>query len=230
MTEVRERVIALPTGTGSVPGHLAEPADGLTHAGVVVLQEWWGIDAHMRDILRRLAAEGFVALAPDLYHGTVTDDIGEAARLKDGLSLAAGAADSAAAVAHLRTLPNVGPTGPAVVGFCMGGSFALDLAVSLPGLSAVVPFYPGRLAEFVDRAGEIEAPLLGIFGDADPAIPVEVVDRFRMALERAGKPAEIRMYAGADHAFLNDTNPRFHPQAAEDAWRRCIDFLRRHAG
>jgi carboxymethylenebutenolidase len=228
MPAVRDRTVSIPSPRGGLTGYQAEPADGAPHGGVVVIQEWWGIDEHMRDVTRRFAAEGFVALAPDLYRGRVTSDVEEARRLKESLPEADGAADVLAALDHLRAQPQVEPKRLGVVGFCMGGSFALDAAVSARDLAAVVPFYPGRVAEFVDRVEQIDAPVLAIFGAVDPAIPPDVVARFREALERAGKAAEVRVYEGADHAFLNDTSWRHHPEAARDAWARTVAFLRRH--
>lgn len=225
---VIDRMVAFPGPVGEVPGYLAEPEGDGPCGGIVVLEEWWGLDGHMRAVTRRLAAEGFVALCPDFFHGRLAADAEQAARLKASLSVEDGAADVLAAIDHLLGLPRVQPKRAGVIGFCLGGSFALEAAVRRSDLAAVSPWYAGRVGEFVDRVEEIRAPLFVPFGEVDPAIPLEVVRRFEAALQRAGKAAEVRVYAGAEHAFNNDTNPRYHPEAARDAWTRAIAFFRRH--
>ncbi len=207
-------------------GYLAEPAGGEPRPGVVVIQEWWGLDHHIRSVTDRFAAEGFVALAPDLYEGRVTDQPQEAMALLRGLSSEDGTARVLAAIAQLKGLARVQPKKVGVIGFCMGGSYALGVAVRSPDVGAAAPFYGGNTGQFIDQVGRIQAPVLAVFGAEDQSIPLDVVERFRAALQSAGKAADVRVYSGAGHAFLNDERPSYRAEQAADAWGRAVALFR----
>jgi len=205
--------------------HLSIPASG-RGPGVLVLHEWWGLVPHVRDVCDRLAREGFVALAPDLYRGVRTSDPDEAGRLMLHLELPRAAADLDAAVATL--LGHEAVTGPSLgaIGFCMGGQLALLAATRNRRIGAVVDFYGIHPAVTLELAG-LEAAVLGLFGEADAFVPPAAAKQLEASLREAGKRAAIRIYPGVGHAFFNDARPdAYDAQAAAAAWRETLAFLR----
>ncbi len=206
-------------------GYLASPETGGTGQAVVVVHEWWGLNEHTRDIARRWADAGFVALAPDLYRGVVTTDPAEASKLMHGLSAEDGVETLDAAVLRLAEAPGVDPDRIGVTGYCMGGSFALLLACRNRTIKAAAPFY-GDIPDDPDIA-MLTAPVLFIGASLDGWITVEKMNGLREALARHGKSGEVKIYEGADHAFFNDTRPAvYNAEAATDAWQRVTDFFR----
>lgn len=206
-------------------GYLVTPADEGLHPAVLVVHEWWGLNEHTRDIARRWADAGFVALAPDLYRGVVTADPAEASKLMHGLSAEDGIATLDAAVASLAVTPGVDPNRIGVTGFCMGGSFALLLACRNRAIKAAAPFY-GDIPDDAEIA-RLTCPVLFIGASLDGWITVEKMTGLREALVRHGKSGEVKIYEGADHAFFNDTRPAvYNADAAADAWTRVTNFFR----
>ncbi|MER3398492.1 MAG: carboxymethylenebutenolidase [Chloroflexota bacterium] len=225
--ETVTELVEFPVNGGTCPGYLARPAEG-THPGVVVIQEWWGLEEHIKDVARRFAREGFVALAPDLYHGKVTSEPDEARKLAMELNRQRALLEVRRAVAYLKAHPGVAPKKVGVIGFCMGGGLALLTAIYEPELDAAVVFY-GRNPDPIDLVAQIRCPLLGIYGEADQGIPPSEVERLGEALKRYGKQFELHIYPGAPHAFFNDTRPQiYRPEAAADAWAKTLAFFRRH--
>jgi carboxymethylenebutenolidase len=192
--------------------------------GVVLVHEWWGLTDHIKDVARRFAREGFVALAPDLY-GEIARTPEQAQQLMRRLTEDRAFAALKAALDYVRVLRFVnGRAG--IVGWCMGGRLALMTAVrNAP--DATVVFY-GRPEAYLDRIGEIKSPLLGLFGEADAAIPLERVKALQAALAEHHIPHEVVTYPDAPHAFHNDTSAHYRPEAARDAWRRSLAFLHEH--
>jgi carboxymethylenebutenolidase len=222
--------VEFPSNGGMASGYLASPSGGGSHPAVVVIQEWWGLDDHIRDLARRFARAGFIALAPDLYHGQVTAEPDEAHKLMMSLRLPEAHRDLRGASEYLLTLDTVQPRRVGVVGFCMGGSLTLYAASHDPNVGVAAAFYPGRVAQQTDDvAANLGCPLLAIFGAEDDGIPPAAIEGLRAAFERSGKAdqAEIVVYDGAPHAFLNDTRPSYRPEAAADAWQRTIDLFQR---
>nr|WP_228047132.1 dienelactone hydrolase family protein [Saccharopolyspora sp. HNM0983] len=208
--------MALPAGSGP---------------GVVVIQEWWGLTDHVAEVADRLAAEGFVALAPDLYGGPTTHDAQEAARMMQELPVERAARDLGGAVDHL--LGHEKSTGSAVgvVGFCMGGGFAIVLAAQQGDrVGATVPFYGVPSADGTDFSG-LTSPMLCHFGEYDRTISVDAVEQLRDEIVRQSPVApQVHVYP-AGHAFFNDRNPAaYQEEAAELAWRRTLTFLRGKLG
>ena len=219
--------VSFASGEGTAHGYLARPASG-RGPGLVVIQEWWGLTDHIADLVDRFAAQGFVALAPDLYGGTTTHDADRAARLMRELPVERATRDLAGAVDHL--LADEGVTSQAVgaVGFCMGGGFVLTLAAQQgERVAAAVPFY-GMIGGEVDLAG-LRAAVQGHFAEHDRMIPLEAVDALAQRLrDEAGVEPEIHVY-DAHHAFLNDANPAtYDADSAREAWDRAVTFLREH--
>jgi carboxymethylenebutenolidase len=225
-------------------GHLAIPESG-GRPGVVLIHDVWGLADHTRDLAARLATAGFAALAVNLYRRLPEVRIEDAGRWIRGLSDPDALAEVQAAVDHLAAHPAVAGHRVGVVGFCMGGMYALLAAAGCRGLSAAVVFYgllshahgllgaepldPARKPrEPLGVAPEIRCPLLACFGEEDELVPLADVERLHEALAGAAHPAEVVVYPGAGHAFLNDTRPAaYRPETARRAWARMLEFLRR---
>lgn len=208
-----------------VRGYLATPASG-RGPGVLVIQEWWGLVDHVKDVCDRFAREGFVALAPDLYRGETTSDPDAAGRLMMGLEIPRAARDLDGAAKALLDQP--GATGPKVgaVGFCMGGQLALFAATRNPTIGAVVDFYGIHPNVKLDLAA-LQAAVLGIFAERDSFVPPEVARKLEADLRAAGKRAVCEVYPGVEHAFFNDTRPDvYDADAAARAWSDTLAFLR----
>lgn len=189
---------------------------------VIVLQEWWGLNDHIKSICDRFAAAGFNALAPDLYHGRVARDADEASHMMNGLDFPGAVhEDVAAALAHLKTNnPKV-----AVMGFCMGGALTIAAAARLDGFGAAVCFYGVPPRAFA-APEQIKIPFQGHFGAQDDWVTPEVVAGLEAEMTKAGNPPEVWSY-DADHAFFNKTRPEvYNAEAADLAWTRMIDFLK----
>lgn len=221
-------MIEFPGNGGQVPGYLSLP--GTTPApGLVVIQEWWGLEPHIKDVADRFAAEGFAALAPDLYHGRVASEPDEARKLAMELEHDRAVAEIDAAARYLLSRSEVRGPKVGVVGFCMGGGLSLLTACRSNQVGAAVVFY-GRNPNPIEQVRNLSCPLLGLYGEADQGIPPSEVERLRQALSEAGKQFELHIYPNAPHAFFNDTRASYRPEAAIDAWGRTLAFFRQHLG
>ena len=220
--------------------YLTQPEGQGPHPGLILIPDVRGLLEHYRDVARRFAAEGFCTLAVDLYSregAPVFEDMAAVMRWLRQLPDPRVLADLGAAVAYLGARPEVAGTRIGITGFCLGGQYALMAACSVPGIDACVSWYGMlRYAERDDRkpaspldlAPRLACPYLGLFGEEDGLIPMADVEELRRILTGAGKTFEIRSYAGAGHAFFNDTRPdAYRPDAAADAWPRAVGFLRR---
>jgi carboxymethylenebutenolidase len=206
-------------------GYLALPARG-SGPGVLVLQEWWGLVDHIRDVCDRFARAGFVALAPDLYRGETASEPDAAGRLMMDLDLPRAARDlEGAAAALLGETATAGGT-VGVVGFCMGGQLALLAGTKSRRIGAVVDCYGIHPSVQLDLAG-LAAPVLGIFAERDTFVPPAAARKLEAELRAAGKRCDFTIFPGVDHAFLNDTRPDvYDAAAAERAWSQILSFLR----
>lgn len=217
--------IRFRSGDDEAAGYLAVPASG-RGPGVLVLQEWWGLVDHIRDVCDRFAREGFVALAPDLYRGERTTDPDAAARLMMDLEIPRAARDLEAAVDAL--LGQEATSGPRVgaIGFCMGGQLALFAATRSPRIGAVVDFYGIHPRVTLDLSG-LEAAVLGIFAERDEYVPPDVARKLEADLRGAGKRARFEIFPGVGHAFFNDSRPdAYDARAAARAFAEAAAFLR----
>jgi carboxymethylenebutenolidase len=207
-------------------GYLSLPASG-RGPGVIVIQEWWGLVDHIRDVCDRLAREGFVALAPDLYRGESTGDPDAAGRLMMGLEIPRAARDLDGAVKALLDHDAVTGSKVGAIGFCMGGQLALYAATRNPRVGAVVDFY-GIHPNVTLDLGQIEAAVLGIFAERDTFVTPDAARKLESDLRGAGVRTEFIVYPGVDHAFMNETRPDVHhPETAARAWGETLAFLRR---
>jgi len=216
------------TQLNNVPGYLATPAGDGPFPALLVIQEWWGLDAQTKSIADRFAAEGYLAFSPDVYHG-------ELAALGDG--------DKAMALvtkygpttpdelekvyegfqAHPQSTGKVGS-----VGFCFGGRMSLVLGIRRP-LNAVCTFYGGGMQTIFDQMNTLHAPVLGLFGDADQSIPVGTVQQFDKLLGELGLEHEVIIYPNSGHAFFRDSDAKvYKPEASKDAWERVKKFFAKH--
>lgn len=210
-------------------GYFAGAGSALAgNPGVIVLQEWWGLNPHICSIVDRFAAAGYHALAPDLYHGRVAQSPDEARHLMDGLDFpGATFQDIRGAIADLRARSGAGRIG--VMGYCMGGALTVASAVHLPEVAAAVCYYGLPPADFADPAA-ITVPFMGHFASEDSWITPAWVDQVEAAMKAAGRQLEIHRYQAA-HAFSNRTRPEvYDAAAAELAWQRTLEFLGKHLG
>jgi len=222
-------LIEFSSNGSTTPGYLTLPESG-SGAALIVLQEWWGLVDHIKDVADRFAAEGFVALAPDLYHGESTSSPDDAGRLMMALDIDRAARDVSGAVQYLLGLGAVAPKKVGTVGFCMGGQLALAAACQSAAVAACVDFYGVHPNITLDFSG-LRAPVLGLFAENDAFVSPEVAGKLEHDLNEAGATTDFHIYPGVDHAFFNDTRPDVHDAgAANDAWRRSVEFFRAHLG
>ena len=223
--------VSFPSNGGTAHGYLATPASG-SGPGLVVIQEWWGLTSHVKDVTDRFAAEGFVALAPDLYGGATTHDADEAGRLMGELPVQDAARDLGGAVDFLLGDDAVTSGKVGAVGFCMGGGFVLVLAAQQGDkIGAAVPFY-GVLKEDYPDFSRLTAPLLGHFGEQDESADPASVQALAERIEReSGVRPQFHQYP-AGHAFFNDENAMgtYDEEQADLAWSRTLEFLRAKLG
>jgi carboxymethylenebutenolidase len=208
---------------------LANPPQGGPSPGVVLIQEWWGLNDHIKDIARRLASEGFVVVAPDLYDGKVTKDPSEAGSMMQSLDQKVALQKLNDAVQSLQTNPDVKKGKVGVIGFCMGGSLTLALAGNNNEIGAAVPFY-GKVPDD-NVLQSLNAPVMYIYAGKDQWITRQEVGRLDQFLKKSGKTGEVMRYTNANHAFFNDTRPEvYKADDAKDAWNRAVGFLKKHLG
>ena len=218
------QMIEFAANGGTTKGYLSKPSPG-TGPGVIVIQEWWGLEDGTKGIADRLAAEGFVALAPDMYHGDMAREPGEAQKLMMAMNVDQVAKELRGAAQALKAN---GASGQRVgaVGFCMGGQLALYAGTVSPDVGAVVDFY-GIHPNVKPDYSQLQGPVLILVGDQDPMAGPEPSGQVEQAIKSAGKEAEMVVYPGASHAFMREWDPQsYREDAAKDAWGRMVNHLR----
>lgn len=220
--------ITYPLNGQEAPGYLAVPVSGSGPAAIV-LQEWWGLEDHIKDVCDRLAGAGFLALAPDLFRGETTDQPDEAEQKMMAMSMDQAELDMRAGVDYLAAHEGFEGTGVGSLGFCLGGGLSVWAATANQRIDAVVTYYyvmPHGKPDF----SRIDAPVLGHFGTADDFVPVDDAKALEEEMESAGVDTRFEFYEGAGHAFFNDTDRlgTYDPQAAERSWDLTVEFLRSH--
>lgn len=221
------QTVEFSSNGGAASGYLAIPASG-KGPGVIVIQEWWGLVPHIKDVCDRFAAEGIVALAPDLYHGKSTTSPDEAGKLMMALRIDEAEKDLRGAAQFL--LNHDATTGDKVgtVGFCMGGALSLYAATKNSHVGACVIFYGGHPNVKPDLAN-LQAPVLGLYAQRDGFVTPDSVRALERQLKELGKSAEMHIYPDADHGFFNDQRPGVYDEAAaKDAWQRVLKFFSAH--
>ena len=219
------KMVEFSSNGSTCEGYLAVPVSG-SGPGVVVLQEWWGLVDHIMDVCDRFAAEGFVALAPDLYHGESTTSPDDAQKLMMALNIGKTEKDMKGTVKYLLGLDETTGETVGTVGFCMGGQLSLYAACENPKVGACVVYYGIHPAVNPDLA-KLNAPVLGFFAENDGFVTPEVARKLESDVRAAGKQIEIHIYDGADHAFFNDTRTEaYHKDYAQDTWDRVLAHYR----
>jgi carboxymethylenebutenolidase len=230
LAQVKASEIKIKSGDEQIVGYLAVPEGKGPFPAVVVIQEWWGLADWIKENTKRIAGKGYVALAPDLYRGKVTDDMKVAAQLRKGLPNDRALRDLNGAVAALTAMGNVKKDKVGSIGWCMGGNYSLQLALDNSKVGACVICY-GAVYSDVDKLKSLHAKVLGVFGEDDKGIPAKGVRAFEDALKTAGKSVEkINIYKGAGHGFMRPMNgakpnPEYRETQARDAWRQIDAFF-----
>ena len=219
------KMVDFPSNGGTTQAYLATPASG-KGPGVLVIQEWWGLVPHIKRVADRFAAEGFTALAPDMYHGKTADEPDGAGKLFMALNIAQAEKDLRGAATYLAGQSSTARLG--AVGFCMGGQLALFAGTVNPNVGAVVDFY-GIHPNVKPDYSKLSGPVLGLFAEKDTFVTPQTAREVDAAIKKAGKSSEIHIYPNVDHAFFNDDNKAaYNKESADDAWRRTIAFFRQH--
>ena len=220
--------VEFPANGSTANGYLAAPESG-TGIPVVVLQEWWGLEDHIKRVVDRFAADGFVALAPDLFHGETTDQPDEAEQKMMALSMDEAEKEMRGAVDYVAAHEQAAGERVGAVGFCLGGGLSVWAATVNPKVGATVSYYyvmPHGKPDF----SKIQGPVLGHFGTGDDFVNVDDAKQLETELREAGVETEFEFYEGAGHAFFNDTDRlgTHDPEHADRSWSRTTAFLREH--
>jgi|SRR5579862_7763701 len=238
--EITSGMVQVQATDGAMSASVCRPVGDRPCPGVIVVQEAFGLNGHIKDVGARLAREGYVTLAPDLYYREKNavvgyDNLPEAIRLMMALSDDNIVKDMAAAIAFLQKQPGVRADRIGVTGFCMGGRVSFLTACLNPAVKAAAPFYGGGIGSPrppapapIDHADKLAGAMLLFFGDQDAFIPLEEVERIKARLAAAKKAAEVIVYPGADHGFFCNERPSFHAASARDAWIRLLKFFEKH--
>jgi carboxymethylenebutenolidase len=242
--DITSATVRVRAEAGEMPAFLARPTTEGKYPGVVVVQEAFGLNDHIKDITSRLGREGYFTLAPDLYYREPNavagyDNLPEAIRLMSTLSDETVVKDMGAAISYLQQQPPVRADRIGITGFCMGGRVAFLTACMNPAVKAAVPFYGGGIGHVMqpsDRtpkapleyADRLTAPVLLFFGGDDPFIPIDEVELIKHRLADARKNAQTVVYPGAPHGFFCTERDSYRPEAAQDAWERMLKFFAQH--
>lgn len=229
MAVLRISTLDLKVNGDNAYAFVAQPDDDALHPGVVLIQEWWGIEPHVRSLAQQLALAGFVVAVPDLYHGKVATEPTDAQKM---VMMLRGNVDRAAkeiigALETLKAMPNVEPKKLGLMGFCVGGFLAYTVAARYPDLGAVIPFYGAGYDPTLEEVTKVNVPVLAIYGQRDHSVSPEQREKIEHLYRQAGKDITIRVY-DADHAFVNPDHGSGNEQAAKEAWALAVDFLKSH--
>ncbi|MGO9640768.1 MAG: dienelactone hydrolase family protein [Candidatus Acidiferrales bacterium] len=224
-TPPKSQTVEYKSGNDTVRAYLVIPDSPGRHPGIVVIHEYWGLNDWVKEQAQKLAEQGYVALAIDLYRGAVATDPDDASELMRSVPHDQAVRDLEAAYNYLAARPEVDKSRIGSIGWCMGGGLSLQLAIHEPKLTACVVNYGAMPTDPADIA-RIQAPVLGNFGADDRGITPDAVHAFESAMKAAGKSVDLKIYDGAGHAFENPNNTAgYRPEAAADAWNRIVAFL-----
>jgi carboxymethylenebutenolidase len=228
--QVQTKEITIKSGSEEFKAFVAMPEGKGPFPGLVVIQEWWGLNNWIKESAKRLAAKGFVAIAPDLYHGQVAEDVKTASMLIKGLPKDRAMSDLKATVDTLVAMSNVNKDRIGAIGWCMGGGYSLQLSLADDRIASCVMCY-GAVVTDADKLKTLKAKMLGVFGEDDKGIAADNVRKFEDVLKSSGKAVEkIHIYKGAGHGFMRpkngpDANPEYRETQANDAWMQIEAFL-----
>jgi carboxymethylenebutenolidase len=212
----------------SPQAYLVRPDDDMVYPGIVLIQEWWGLEPHIREIAQRLATEGFVVLVPDLYHGKIATEPNDAQRLlmQTFERMDAAVNEIVLSLDYLYKNAGVQPKKIGLMGFCMGGHLAFRAAERFPHLGALSPWYAGGYDPAAEDVAKVNAPVLAVYGETDGAIPVAQARKIEQLYKDAGKEIEVLIYPDAGHAFNNPDHGMGNAEAAKDAWAKAVAFFK----
>ena len=224
---VTETVTYATVDGNDISGYMAKPKDAEGDLpGIIVIHEWWGLNDNIRMMTRRLAGEGYKALAVDLYNGKVAESPDSAGKYARSVEQEPALDNLNQAYQYLNE--KQGATNIGSIGWCFGGGWSLQTALAMPEKLDATVIYYGRLVTDKDRLENLTMPILGIFGEEDQGIPPSSVEKFEAALNDVGVQNSIHIYDGAGHAFANPSGNRYKKDAAEDAWNKTVAFLEEH--
>ncbi|MCZ6620534.1 MAG: dienelactone hydrolase family protein [Deltaproteobacteria bacterium] len=236
--EITSTTHQLNTSDGKMEAYEARPKNGGARPGIIVLMEAFGVNSHIKDVTERVAREGYVAIAPDLYHRESErlvsyKDLEKAVGIMNRLQDPKVMDDVGAAIAHLKSQSYVRQGAIGVTGFCMGGRFTyLTAAHHNKDIKAAVAFYGGGIPAGkpspLDRTGEITCPITLFFGGKDPLIPQEHVDKINQTLKDQKKNFSLKLYPEATHGFFCNERESYHQESAKDAWEKTKSFFAQH--
>jgi carboxymethylenebutenolidase len=225
--DIVTREVAYAGPACTVKAYVAQPAADESAPAAIVVQEWWGLNEHIRDVARRLAREGYFAIAPDLYSrqgNRVATDPNTAAQLMGGLKKEDGIADLKATLQWIRSQKETRSSGIGITGFCMGGSYATLLPCESKEIAAAAPFY-GEIPPD-EKLKQLACPIFYAYGENDGWIQRSDVERLTQALKKFDKQGEVKIYNGCSHGFFNDTRADvYRPEEAKDAWQRTLKLF-----
>lgn len=221
----RTEMVEFRSNGSTTPGYLARPEGDGPFPGVIVIQEWWGLNDNIKQIAGRFADAGYTAFAPDLYHGRVTREPDQAQKMMMALDMPLAAKELVKAAEYLSQQKYIDGRGIGATGFCMGGGLAMRLACETPLIKAVVPFY-GFPPDPIDIVQNLQGPALLIFAENDAWIGPEARDKLQQALMEHNKQYEMKVYPGTHHGFFRDVdNDQHDPVASQDAWNRMLELF-----
>jgi carboxymethylenebutenolidase len=237
--QITSTTIRLRTGDGEMKCYQVQPRGAGKFPAVLVIMEAFGLNDHIKDVSERVGAEGYVAIAPDLYYRespnvVAYDQLQAAIELMQKLDAEKTMADLERVIVHLRAQNFVHGDRLGITGFCMGGTLAFLAACKFPtDIKAAVSFYGGSIADdsptaALNSAAELQAPILCLFGEQDPYISLSQVKKIEDTLRALGKSFDVKVYPGADHGFFCDDRASYHPEAAQDAWGRTKAWFVEH--
>lgn len=226
--EVVTETVTYATVNGrEIAGYLAKPEGVKSNlSGLIVIHEWWGLNDNIRMMTRRLAGEGYTALAVDLYNGKVADSPDKAGQYARSVAQEPARENLKQAYGYLKNEQGAAKTG--TIGWCFGGGWSLQTALAMPDKIDATVIYYGRLVTDKERLKKLTMPVLGIFGSEDRGIPPSAVKEFEAALNAVDITNSIHIYEGANHAFANPSGTRYDKEAAEDAWQKTTAFFEKY--
>ncbi len=243
MTAISTHTVTIPNGDLQIAAYLASPTEAGPHPAVIVVQEIFGVNAHIRDVTERIAQEGYVAIAPAIYQrqapdfetGYTMEAIEEGKRYKEQTQTVELLSDLQATIDYLYELPQVKTTGVGLIGFCFGGH-VVYLGATLPDVKATASFYgagivnwnPGNGQPTITRTPEIRGMLYAFFGGQDASIPLSEVEQIQQTLKNHHIAHQVFIYPDADHGFFCDQRGSYHPPSAQDAWQKVLNLYQIH--
>ena len=227
MAVIRTRNVDLKVNGDGAYAFVAEPHDDTKHPGMVLIQEWWGIEPHIRDLAQKLAADGFVVAVPDLFHGKIVTEPNEAEKMVMMIAgnIDKGAKEIIGALETVKAMPNVEPKKLGLMGFCVGGLMAYVVASRYSDLGAIVPFYGAGYDPTPEDVAKVNAPVLAIYGSRDESVSKEQIQKIERMYKAAGKDFTVKVF-DAGHAFINLSHGDGNEKAAAEAWPLAVNFLK----